>query len=102
MADPMEIKDTTANPAPLGLMGFGMTLVVVYRLRVQQPHVPLASAHAARCRPATSPGRQFLFEITGTKLGDCSGRDVPIHVHGCLIRTDGYFPMPQRKDAGGQ
>ena len=47
------------------------------------------------------PGRQFLFEITGTTLGlDCSGRDVPIHVHGCLIRTNTYFPMPARKDAG--
>jgi hypothetical protein len=45
------------------------------------------------------PGRQFLFEVTGTKLDDCSGRDVPIHVHGCLVRTSTYFPMPP-KDAG--
>jgi uncharacterized protein len=27
--DKMEIKDTTANPAPLGLMGFGMTTVLL-------------------------------------------------------------------------
>jgi hypothetical protein len=46
------------------------------------------------------PGRQFLFEVTGTKLDDCSGRDVPIHVHGCLIRTNTYFPIPARNDAG--
>jgi succinate-acetate transporter protein len=29
MAEPTEIKDTTANPAPLGLMGFGMTTVLL-------------------------------------------------------------------------
>jgi hypothetical protein len=45
------------------------------------------------------PGRQFLFEVTGTKLDDCTGRDVPIHVHGCLIRTSTYFPTTVRNDA---
>ncbi len=29
MSDVMEIKDTTANPAPLGLFGFGMTTVLL-------------------------------------------------------------------------
>jgi succinate-acetate transporter protein len=29
MTEPTEIKDTTANPAPLGLMGFGMTTVLL-------------------------------------------------------------------------
>ncbi len=29
MSDPTIIKDTTANPAPLGLMGFGMTTVLL-------------------------------------------------------------------------
>ena len=48
------------------------------------------------------PGRQFLFEISGAMLGDCSGRDVPILVHGCLIRTNTYFPMPVQKDAAAQ
>jgi hypothetical protein len=45
------------------------------------------------------PGRQFLFEVTGAKLDDCTGRDVPIHVHGCLIRTSTYFPTTVRNDA---
>ncbi len=26
---PLQIKDSTANPAPLGLMGFGMTTVLL-------------------------------------------------------------------------
>lgn len=29
MSEPFHIKDTTANPAPLGLMGFGMTTVLL-------------------------------------------------------------------------
>ncbi len=29
MEDEMKVKDTTANPAPLGLMGFGMTTVLL-------------------------------------------------------------------------
>jgi succinate-acetate transporter protein len=29
MSEPTVIKDTTANPAPLGLMGFGMTTVLL-------------------------------------------------------------------------
>jgi len=45
-------------------------------------------------------GRQFLFEVTGARLDDCAGRDVPIHVHGCLIRTSTYFPVSVPKDAG--
>jgi uncharacterized protein len=27
--EPLSIKDTTANPAPLGLLGFGMTTVLL-------------------------------------------------------------------------
>src|SRR5512141_1466618 len=29
MNEPMEFKDTTANPAPLGLLGFGLTTVLL-------------------------------------------------------------------------
>jgi uncharacterized protein len=29
MSEPTQIKDTTANPAPLGLLGFGMTTVLL-------------------------------------------------------------------------
>ena len=29
MSEPTVIKDTTANPAPLGLMGFGLTTVLL-------------------------------------------------------------------------
>jgi hypothetical protein len=29
MSEPIQIKDTTANPAPLGLLGFGMTTVLL-------------------------------------------------------------------------
>src|SRR3954463_7055558 len=29
MSEPTYIKDTTANPAPLGLLGFGMTTVLL-------------------------------------------------------------------------
>jgi succinate-acetate transporter protein len=29
MNEPMQIKDTTGNPAPLGLLGFGMTTVLL-------------------------------------------------------------------------
>ena len=28
MSEPTQTKDTTANPAPLGLLGFGMTTVL--------------------------------------------------------------------------
>jgi len=29
MSEPTQIKDTTGNPAPLGLLGFGMTTVLL-------------------------------------------------------------------------
>jgi len=29
MSEPLQLKDSTANPAPLGLMGFGMTTVLL-------------------------------------------------------------------------
>ena len=45
-------------------------------------------------------GRQLLFQITGGS--DCNGADVSISLNACILRWDGYFPVPTMRDAGGE
>jgi hypothetical protein len=42
---------------------------------------------------SSDPGRTLLFRITGARMGDCSGADIPVALAGCDFRTNTYFPV---------
>ena len=55
----------------------------------------------SRSLAAGAPGRELSFQITGARKDDCSGAETPIHLDGCIFRTNTYFPVPPKPAEAG-